>query len=138
MKIKRIEHIAVAVHDLGAMTSLLQDKLGLELEYTESTPSSDLAMFPIGETYIELLQGTNPESGTTRWIEKRGQSLFHICIEVEDIRAALDELRGKGVKLLDEEPRPGHGGTMIAFIDPASTGDIMFELVEVPEGAGHA
>ena len=138
MKIKRIEHIAIAVRDLGEMTSLLQDKLGLELEYTESTPSSDLAMFPIGETYIELLEGTTPQSGTTKWMEQRGQSLFHICIEVEDIRAALDELRGKGVKLLDEEPRPGHGGTMIAFIDPASTGDIMFELVQVPEGAANA
>ncbi|MEX2642707.1 MAG: VOC family protein [Acetobacterales bacterium] len=138
MKIKRIEHIAIAVRNLGEMTSLLQDKLGLELEYTESTPSSDLAMFPIGETYIELLEGTTPQSGTTKWMEQRGQSLFHICIEVEDIRAALDELRGKGVKLLDEEPRPGHGGTMIAFIDPASTGDIMFELVQVPEGAAHA
>lgn len=137
MKIKRIEHIAVAVNDLDAMSTLLQDKLGIEMEYKESMPTSDLAMFPIGETYIELLQGTTPDSGTTKWMEERGQSLFHICIEVEDIREALDELRGKGVKLLDEEPRRGHGNSLIAFIDPASTGDIMFELVEMPEGAGH-
>ncbi len=137
MKIKRIEHIAVAVHDLGQMSELLKDKLGMELEYTESMPTSDLAMFPIGETYIELLEGTTPDSGTTKWMNERGQSLFHICLEVEDIREALDELRAKGVKLLDEEPRRGHGNSLIAFIDPASTGDIMFELVEIPEGAGH-
>ena len=137
MEIRRIEHIAVAVSNLGEMGKVLQDKLGMKLEYTESTPSSDLAMYPIGETYIELLKGTTPDSGTTKWMNEHGQSLFHICLEVEDIRAALDELRAKGVKLLDEEPRRGHGNNWIAFIDPVSTGGIMFELVEMAADATH-
>jgi methylmalonyl-CoA epimerase len=93
-------------------------------------------MFPVGETYIELLQAVGPESKVGDWIRERGQSLFHLCFEVEDIDGALLELKQKGVKLLDETPRTGHGGSRIAFINPESTGGILIELTEPP--ADHA
>jgi methylmalonyl-CoA/ethylmalonyl-CoA epimerase len=138
MKIKRIEHIAIAVNDLAEVTGILQDKFGIELEYTEDRPASRLAMLPVGETYIELLQGTTPDSGATKWLNEKGQSLFHICFEVEDIDAALTELKAKGTPLLNETPVLGHGNCRIAFIDPKATGNILFELAEMPaEGAAH-
>ncbi|MFP6700073.1 MAG: VOC family protein, partial [Alphaproteobacteria bacterium] len=86
------------------------------------------------ETSLELLEAESPTSPVADWIEERGQSLFHLCFEVEDIDAALDELRAKGVKLLDETPKAGHGGSRIAFLDPASTGEILIELAELPAG----
>ena len=88
MKIKRIEHIAVAVENLDFMAKLLGDQFGLDLEYTEERVQTRIGMLPVGETYIELLQGVTPESGATKWLKENGQSLFHICFEVEDIDAA--------------------------------------------------
>ena len=93
MKIKRIEHIAIAVNDLKEVASLLQDKFGIALEYEEDRPTTKLAMLPVGETYIELLQGTTPDSGATKWIAENGQSLFHICFEV-DAEFVLQQVRG--------------------------------------------
>lgn len=132
MKIRRVEHIAIAVESLGQSIALLRDTFGLSLEYEEQIGQTRLAMLPVGETYIELLEGQGPESGVTRWIDEKGAGLFHICFEVEDIDAALAELRGKGVRLRDETPRIGHGGARIAFIDPAATGNVLIELAELP------
>ena len=134
MKIKRVEHIAIAVHNMAESMAMLKNTLGLELDYEETIGSTRLAMFPVGETSLELLEAESPTSPVADWIEERGQSLFHLCFEVEDIDAALDELRAKGVKLLDETPKAGHGGSRIAFLDPASTGDILIELAELPAG----
>jgi len=136
MKIKRIEHIAIAVGNLGEVAGLLRDKFGIETEYAEDRPTTKLAMLPVGETYIELLQGLTPTSGATKWLAEKGQSLFHICFEVEDIDAALAELKAKGTPLLNETPVIGHGNCRIAFIDPKATGNILFELAEMPAG-GH-
>ena len=135
MKIKRVEHVAIAVNDMAESMSMLEKTLGLELEYEERIGPTRLAMYPVGETYLELLEGEGPESGAAKWVEARGQSLFHLCFELEDIDEALAELKEKGVKLLDETPRTGHGGSRIAFLDPASTGDILIELAEL--SAGH-
>ncbi len=134
MKIKRVEHIAIAVHNMAESMAMLKNTLGLELDYEETIGSTKLAMFPVGETSLELLEAESPTSPVADWIEERGQSLFHLCFEVEDIDAALDELRAKGVKLLDETPKAGHGGSRIAFLDPASTGEILIELAELPAG----
>jgi methylmalonyl-CoA/ethylmalonyl-CoA epimerase len=136
MKIKRIEHIAVAVNNLDEMAKLLGDKFGLDLEYTEERVQTRIGMLPVGETYIELLQGVSPESGATKWLAEKGQSLFHICFEVEDIDAALAELKAKGTPLLHETPIIGHGNCRIAFIDPKATGNLLFELAEMPKD-GH-
>ena len=137
MKIKRIEHIAVAVENLEQIASLLGDKFGLDLEYTEERPTTRIGMLPVGETYIELLQGVTPDSGATKWLKDKGQSLFHICFEVEDIDAALAELKAKGTPLIHETPVIGHGNCRIAFIDPKATGNLLFELAEMPKD-GHA
>ena len=134
MKIKRVEHIAIAVHNMAESMAMLKNTLGLELDYKETINSTKLAMFPVGETSLELLEAESPTSPVADWIEERGQSLFHLCFEVEDIDAALDELRAKGVKLLDKTPKAGHGDSRIAFLDPASTGDILIELAELPAG----
>lgn len=134
MKLKRVEHVAIAVHDMKQSMAMLENTLGLELEYEERIGPTHLAMYPVGETYLELLQTDAPDSRIAEWMEKHGQSLFHLCFEVDDIDAALDEMREKGVKLLDETPRTGHGGSRIAFLDPDSTGGIVVELAEIPEG----
>lgn len=137
MKIKRIEHIAVALNDMSEAKGVLETVFGLEKEYEEELATSRLAMYPVGETYIELLEGKTPESIPSKWIAERGEGFFHICFEVEDIDAALDELRGKGVKLLNEKAKIGHGGWRIAFIDPVSTGNLLIELAEAPENPAH-
>jgi len=137
MKVKRVEHIAIAVNALGPSIDLLRNTFGLTLEYEEQIGQTRLAMLPVGETYIELLEGQGPESGVTRWIGEKGPGLFHICFEVEDIDAALAELKQKGVGLRDETPRIGHGGARIAFLDPASTGSVLIELAELPASHGH-
>jgi methylmalonyl-CoA/ethylmalonyl-CoA epimerase len=134
MKIKRVEHIAIAVDSLKQSMDLLQNTFGINVEYEEQIGQTRLAMLPVGETYLELLEGQGPESGVTAWIKEKGTGLFHICFEVEDIDGALAELKAKGVKLRDETPRIGHGGARIAFLDPASTGNVLIELAELAPG----
>jgi methylmalonyl-CoA/ethylmalonyl-CoA epimerase len=136
MKIKRVEHIAIAVDSLEQSIALLRDTFGLPPAYEEQIGQTRLAMLPVGQTYIELLEGQGPDSGVTKWIQEKGTGLFHICFEVEDIDAALQELRDKGVALRDQTPRIGHGGARIAFLDPASTGNVLIELAELPAGHG--
>jgi methylmalonyl-CoA/ethylmalonyl-CoA epimerase len=136
MKIKRVEHIAVVVKDMGRSAKMLEDVFGLKMEYEEQIKSTKLAMFPVGETYIELLQAAAPDSQVTKWLAEHGESYYHICFEVEDIDGAVVELKGKGVKLLNEEPMGGHGGSRIVFINPDSTGGILIELAELAAGHG--
>jgi len=135
MKIKRVEHIAIAVTAMQSSIDLMKNTFGIPLEYEEQIGETKLAMLPVGETYIELLEGQGPESGVTQWIGEKGPGLFHICFEVENIDEALAELKQKGVKLRDETPRIGHGGARIAFLDPASTGNVLIELAEL---SGHS
>ena len=132
MKLKRVEHVAVAVRDMRASMKMLEETLGLELDYEERIGDTRLAMYPVGETAIELLQAEGPASQVNDWIERKGERIYHLCFEVDDIDAALAELKGKGVKLIDEAPRPGHGGSRIAFLDPEATGGIVIELAELP------
>ncbi len=140
MKIKRIEHIAIALKNMDAVKTVLSEKLGVAMEYEETLPAygTKLAMYPIGETYLELLQSDQPNGLVNKWIAERGEGLFHICLEVEDIDAAMSELRGKGMRFQQEEPREGHGGSRIAFLDPACTEGLVIELAELPkDGHGH-
>ena len=140
MKIKRIEHIAIAVENVDGMAAMLRDKLGIEVEYAEDLGghATRLAMLPVGESYIELLQGLSPSSKTAQWVAEKGQSLYHICFEVEDIDQALAELKAKGTPLLNDTPVLGHGNCRIAFIDPKATGNILFELAEMPRDGAAA
>ena len=132
MKIKRIDHVAIAVRDLDAVRDTF-GKLGIPCEYEETLAANGvrLAMLPIGESAIELLEPQSDTGKTADWLRAKGDSLYHLCLEVDDINAALEELRGKQVKLLDQVPRHGHGGHRIAFLDPASTAGILIELVEM-------
>lgn len=134
MKIKRVEHIAIAVDSLRQSMDLMRNVLGLEVEYEEQIGQTRLAMLPVGETYVELLEGQGPESGVTHWIKEKGSGLYHICFEVEDIDSALAELTAKGVKIQAGSPRIGHGGARIAFLEPASTLGVLIELAQLPAG----
>ncbi|MBH66863.1 MAG: methylmalonyl-CoA epimerase [Rhodospirillaceae bacterium] len=133
MKFKRIEHVAIAVNDMEKMRNIFENKLGIEMEYEEDIPEykTKLAMYPVGETYLEVLESYSPETETSKWISGHGEGLFHICLEVENIEGALAELKDKGVKLIDQVPRKGHGGARIAFIDPEETGNVVIELAEL-------
>lgn len=140
MKIKRIEHVAIAVKSMAKAREIFEDKLGLPFEYEEHLPqyNTRLAMFPVGQTYIELLESDRADTETSKWIDHHGEGLFHICLEVEDIESALAELKSKGVQLIDQTPRIGHANSRIAFLDPKSTNDVLIELVELPEGHADA
>jgi len=137
MKIKRVEHVGIAVTDFPGMIELFRDALGLNLEYIEELQDSQtrLAMLPAGETYIELLEGMSAQANTSKWIAEKGPGLYHICFEVDDIDAAIAELKAKGVKLRNETPMIGHANARICFLDPAGTGNVLIELAELPAAA---
>jgi methylmalonyl-CoA/ethylmalonyl-CoA epimerase len=134
MKIKRVEHIAIAVDSISKSLQLMRDTFGLDLEYEEEIGQTKLAMLPVGQTYLELLEGTGPDSGVTKWINNNGTGLFHICFEVDDIEGAIAELKAKNVKLQSDTWRTGHAGSKIVFLDPAATGNCLIELAELPAG----
>lgn len=140
MKIKRIEHVGIVVADLEKSRALWEDVLGVRLAEIENLEPYQvrIAMYPIGQSMVELLAGTTPDGKWATLVRERGEGLHHVCLEVEDIDGALDELRARQVRLLDEEPRPGHGGSRIAFLDPASTNNVLIELVEPPPLEGRA
>ncbi|MGZ5152334.1 MAG: VOC family protein, partial [Burkholderiales bacterium] len=129
MKIKRIEHVGVVVRNLEASKRLWEDCFGIPLGGIEHTPGRPhkLALYPVGESMVELLAGIEPDSKFAKMCDEGKAGINHICFEVEDIDGALIELKAKGVKLRDETPRIGHGGARIAFLDPASTGNVLIE-----------
>ena len=132
MKIKRVEHIAIAVKSLNQSMDLLREYLR-HTARIRGTDRRDAACHAAGRRDLYRAAGER-SAGIRRqqWIAEKGEGLFHICFEVEDIDGALAELKAKGVKLRDETPRIGHGGARIAFIDPASTGNVLIELAELP------
>jgi methylmalonyl-CoA epimerase len=135
MKIKRIEHIAIAARDLESVQRMFETTFGLKTEYRGELYGAKLAMLPVGETYVEILENPDPASRTARCIAERGPGLFHLCFEVDDIDAALVELKGKGVKMLTDVPFVGHGNCRVAFVDPQCTNNILIELLEMPADA---
>lgn len=132
MNIRRIEHVAIAVRDLEAGRAFWEGVLGIPLHGEEDFASARvrIGLYPVGESMVELLAGTEPQSPYQQLVAEKGEHLHHICFEVDDIDQALVELRAKGVKLRDEVPRAGHQGSRIAFLDPASTGQVLVELVQ--------
>jgi methylmalonyl-CoA/ethylmalonyl-CoA epimerase len=128
----KIDHIGIATRQLSEATKLWRDALGLEVDSTEDVSEQGVrvAMLPIGDTHIELLEPLTPESPVGKFLEKRGPGIHHIAIRVEDIRAALGQLKEKGARLIDETPRIGAGGCLVAFIHPSSTNGVLLELVQ--------
>ena len=127
-----LDHIGVAVRGLSDAIAFYRDALGLEVSEPTEIPSERVrAVFvPVGQASIELLEATAPESAIARSIERRGEGLHHVTLAVDDLSAALAQLKARGVRLVDETPRPGAHGTRVAFVHPSSTGGVLLELKE--------
>ena len=128
-----LDHIGIAVTDLNAALAFYRDALGLEVEAAEEVPSQRVRahFIPIGESALELLEATAPDSPIARYTEKRGPGIHHITLRVDDIRAVLARLKEKGVRLIDQEPRPGAEGALVAFIHPSAAHGVLVELKQV-------
>lgn len=129
---QKINHLGVAVTSLGDALSFWRDALGLDLKEIEVVEEQGVrvAMLPIGESRIELLEATGSETPVGKFIAKRGAGIHHLCVEVADIAAMLEKLKSHGVRLIDEHPRIGAGGLLVAFIHPSSTGGVLVELTQ--------
>jgi len=125
-----LDHVGIAVADLGAALAFYRDALGLEIEPPEDVASQRVRahFIPAGEGALELLEATADDSPIANYVAKRGPGLHHITLRVEDIDAALAQLKAKGVRLIDERPREGAHGSLVAFIHPASAHGVLVEL----------
>ena len=128
-----IDHVGIAVADLGASLEFFRDAIGLELEPAEDVPSQRVRahFLPAGGASVELVEPTSEDSPIAKFTAKRGPGLHHLCLRVDDIVAALAELKTKGVRLIDETPRPGAHHSLVAFIHPSSTHGVLVELKQV-------
>jgi methylmalonyl-CoA/ethylmalonyl-CoA epimerase len=132
MKILKIDHLVIAVNSIDEGKKFWSDVLGLAFEGAETVEEQKVttAFFPVSESEVELLESTSPDGPVAKYIEKRGAGIQHVAFRVADIDAALAELKEKGVKLIDQEPRIGAGGARIAFLHPKATGGVLVELCE--------
>ena len=134
-----LDHIGIAVKDVGEALAFYRDALGLEIEAPEEVTSQRVRahFIPVGESAIELLEATAEDSPIAKYIAKRGPGIHHLTLRVDDIRAALARLKEKGVRLIDETPRPGAHGSLVAFIHPGSTHGVLVELKQATDRADH-
>lgn len=125
-----LDHIGIAVGDLAQALAFYRDALGLEVGPPEEVPSQRVRahFVPVGEATLELLEPTAPDSPIAKFIEKRGPGVHHVTLRVDDLNEALGRLRARGVRLIDEAPREGAEGALIAFVHPASTHGVLVEL----------
>lgn len=132
--VKRIDHVAVLVDDLEKTLAFWQDGLGIQMSHLEDVTAekSMVAFLPVGTSEIELVKPTTDDSGLSRYLEKRGPGMHHICLEVDDIEGMLENLKQHGVQLINETPVTGSGGKRYAFIHPKSANGVMVELYELP------
>ena len=132
MKILKIDHLGIAVNSIEDGKNFWSGILGLGFEGSETVEEQKVttAFFPVGESEVELLESTAPDGPVAKYIEKRGQGIQHVAFRVENIEKALEELKAKGIKLIDETPRMGAGGAKIAFLHPKSTSGVLVELCE--------
>jgi len=133
VKVTKINHIGIVVRDIEEALKVYQEALGLELTRIEERPEMgvNIAFLPAGDSEIELVQPTTEEGGVAAFLKKRRGGLHHVCLEVDDIEAALAELRERGLRLIDEQPRQGTHGERFAFIHPKSTHGVLLELYEL-------
>ncbi|MBA7470643.1 MAG: methylmalonyl-CoA epimerase [Dehalococcoidia bacterium] len=130
--ITRINHIGIAVGSIDQALKLYTEVLGLSLKEIEVVEEQHVrtAILPVGESKIELLESTDPEGPLARHIEKFGEGIHHLALEVADIEEALSKVTQSGLPLIDEKPRQGVGETRIAFLHPKGTGRVLLELVQ--------
>jgi methylmalonyl-CoA/ethylmalonyl-CoA epimerase len=128
----KIDHIGIATQSIDEALGFWRDALGLEVTHTETVEEQGVrvAMLPCGEPRVELLEPTGPASPVAKFLDKRGPGIHHVAVRVADIRASLARLKAEGARLIDEEPRTGAGGCLVAFVHPSSSGGVLLELVE--------
>lgn len=128
----KINHLGIATKGIDEALKFWEDALGLENVHTETVEDQKVrvAMLPIGESRVELLEPTSEDSPISKFLEKRGGGIHHIAVETDDIEAALAKLKQSGARLIDEKPRIGAEGCLVAFVHPSSTGGVLLELVQ--------
>lgn len=131
----KIEHVALAVADLEAAVKHYSEVWGLEVSHRERVEDQGVeeAMLPLGESHLQLLGATGPDTTVGRFLASRGEGLHHIAYEVDDLEGALAELKAKGVRLIDEAPRRGGRGHMVAFVHPKGNHGLLVELIQRPD-----
>jgi methylmalonyl-CoA/ethylmalonyl-CoA epimerase len=131
-----IQHLGVAVESIEGALAFWRDALGLELKGVETVEDQGVrvAMLPIGESRIELLEASGEDTPVGKFLSKRGPGIHHLCVEVDDINAKLIELNARGARLIDERARIGAGGALVAFVHPSSTGGVLIELTQRGSG----
>ena len=127
----KIDHLGIAVRSIDQALAFYRDQLGLSVSLRETVEAEKVhaAMLPLGESRIELLEASQPDSVIAKFIEKRGEGLHHVALTVPDLSAAVERLKAAGARLLNE-PRAGAGGHLYVFIHPASTGGVLTELIQ--------
>jgi len=127
-----IDHIGIAVDDLDAAAEQYRNLLGAGPVHRERVESQGVeeVLFRVGDSYVQLLGALGPETAVGKFLAKRGEGMHHVAYRVDDVAAALDTLRGAGVRLVDETPRPGSRGTTIAFVHPSAFRGVLVELVQ--------
>ncbi len=129
--IKRVDHIAIAVNNLDEALGVFEGLLGVKAAHTETVPEQGVkaALIPIGDGEIELIEPINPEGGVAKFIEKRGEGIHHICLEVDNIDAELNSLAARGVELIDKKGRKGLAGK-VGFLHPRAAKGVLIELAQ--------
>ena len=132
----RIDHIGVAVEDLDEAIALYGERLGMPLQHRETVEEQgvEAVLLGVGDSHVELLRPLGPDTAVGKFLERSGPGLHHVAYGTDDIDSALDAVRGAGLRLIDERPRTGIRGSRVAFLHPKSTGGVLTELVEAPEG----
>jgi len=128
--IRKIAHIGIAVKNIEEAEKFYTGVLGFKVHDRENLKEIKASFIPIGDTAVELLQSTTPEGVINRFIEKRGEGVQHIAYQVDNIEEALEELKAKGIPLIDEKPRKGAHNSKVAFVNPKGTYGVLVELVE--------
>ncbi len=133
--ITRIDHIGIAVQNIHDALAFFEDALGMKLERqdTEEGGRTDVAFLPVGNSEVELVSPNDTDSGLAKFLSKRGEGVHHICVEVDDIDAALARLKAHGAQLIDETPRENARGQRYAFVHPKSAHGVLVELYERPK-----
>ena len=138
MKLKRVDHIGIVLADLKPLKNLLVEVLGLSLGHEEiyhgDEGDENICFVPVGDTEVELCSSVGPIGESARLIAEKGQHIEHLAFEVDDIEAAIRELKIRGIPLLQEEPISGARGSRVVFLDPKATNDIVIELVQPADG----
>jgi methylmalonyl-CoA/ethylmalonyl-CoA epimerase len=130
--LNKIEHVALAVEDLDAAVSHYSDVWGLEVAYRERVGDQGVeeVMLRLGDSYLQLLGATGPDTTVGKFLERRGEGLHHIAYEVDDLEETLASLKSKGVEMIDDQPRLGGRGHMVAFVHPKSNHGLLVELIQ--------